>query len=61
MNASDVPEVEILGHINLLEQIHKALLFCGFLDFLTEAYGYHVRALAMVQVVSSKQGDDGSL
>ena len=55
-----IPEVEILRHVHLLECVDVALLFCGFLNLLIEAYRYHIRVFAMVKIVSSQQCDDRS-
>ena len=49
-----MPEIEVLGHVHLLEDIHKTLFLGWFLDFLIKADGNTVCAFAMIKIMSSK-------
>jgi hypothetical protein len=55
------PEVEVLGHVDLFEDVHKPLLLCWALNLVVEGHGYDVRVLAVVQIVSAEQRDDRAL
>lgn len=56
-----VPEVEVLGHVDLLEYIHEALLLRWFLDSVVEADWDDVRVFAVVEVVPPEKRDHGAL
>ena len=49
----ELPEVEVLGHVHLLEDVHQPLFFCWFVDFLVESDRKHFCSFTMVKVVAS--------
>ena len=55
--AQDVPEVEVLRQVHLLEDVDQALLLRRLLDLVVEADGNHLRVLAVVEVVAAEQRD----
>ena len=61
MLRGNVPEVEVLGHIHLLEDVHQPLLLLLFFNFVIECHRKEFGALAMVQVVASKERDNRPL
>jgi hypothetical protein len=56
-----IPEVEILGHINLFEYIHETLFLCRFLHFVIKADWDDVRVFTVVEIVPSEESDYRSL
>lgn len=57
-NTQHVPKVEVLRHVDLLENIHEALFLCRFFDFVAKAHRNNVGVLAMIKIVSSQKGND---
>ena len=53
-----LPEVEILRHINLFEDIKQALFLCGPLYFVIEWNCHDVRIFAVIQIMAAKQSYD---
>ena len=54
MGRDIMPEIEVLGHVHLLKDIHKTLFLGWFLDFLIKADRNTVCAFAMIKIMSSK-------
>ncbi len=51
------PEVEVLGHVDLLEDAHQSSLLGRLLNLVVSAYGYHLGHFAMEQVMATKECD----
>lgn len=50
-----LPKVKVFRHVNLLEHIHKALLLGRTLNLVIGRNRYHLRVLAMIQIVATKK------
>ena len=57
----DTPEVEILGHIHLLEHTHESIFFGDSFYTVVVANWKDFGAFTMVHVVSAQQSDNGPL
>ena len=53
--AKDTPEIKILRHVDLLEDIHESLFFGRPFYFVVEADGDDIGAFTMIKIVSSKK------
>lgn len=47
------PEVEVLGHVHLLEDVHQPLFFRWFVDLLVERDRKHFCSFTVIKVVAS--------
>lgn len=54
------PEVEILGHVDLLEDVHESLLFRRLVYPVVVCHRHNVRTLAVIDVVSTNKSNDRS-
>ena len=52
------PEVEVLRHINLLEDIHESLLLRRLVDLVIETHRENVCTLTVVDVMTAEQCND---
>ena len=50
----NIPEVEVLRHINLLEDVHESLFLRRPVDPVAETNWKNIRALAVVDVMTAK-------
>lgn len=57
----DTPEVEILGHVHLLEHIHQPIFFGDLFYAVIVTNLNDFCAFTMIYVVSAQQGNDRSL
>ena len=55
------PKIKVLGHVDLLEDPHQALLLAGLVDLVARWYSKHLRFLAMIHVVPAKKRHRRSL
>ena len=57
----NTPEIEVLGHVHLLEDIHEPLLLCWLVYSVVRADGDHLGVLAVVHVVATEKRDNRPL
>jgi hypothetical protein len=55
------PEVKVLGHVDLLEDSHEALLLARLVDLVARRYSKHFRLLAVIHIVAAEKRDGRSL
>lgn len=51
------PEIKVLGHVDLFEDSHKALLLAWLLDLVARRYGQYFRLLAVIHIVAAEKRD----
>ena len=59
--AGQRPEVEVLRHINLFEDIHQTCLLRWFVYLVIERDWQDVSAFAVIDIVAAEESDDGTL
>lgn len=52
-----VPEIKVLGHVDLFEDAHEALFLARLFDLVARRYGEHFRLLAVIHVVAAEKRD----
>ena len=56
-----LPEVEVLRHVHLLEDVHQALLLRWLVHFVVEGNRDDIRVLTVVDIMSSNESNNRSL
>ena len=59
--AGQRPEVEVLRHINLFEDIHQTCLLRWFVYFVIERNWQDVSAFAVIDIVAAEESDNRTL
>jgi hypothetical protein len=49
------PEVEVFGHVHLLEDVHEPLFLSRFVQLVIEAYWDYVGVLTMVKIMAPEK------